>query len=183
MRRIVRFLLTVISRRWSTDLHPGRAYPAAPRHYSLWRDGARVSRAVIATGTATPTCGRRALNVAPKLLIARSSAAALITLVVMLTALGIAVIGQGQYVDDYCITRVPAPKGMTEATGGGRPAYLDNPITIRCDYDHFPSVTVTDLFPLFWIVGTVGTATIISALLWRTMVIRPWRTTKDHQRH
>ena len=97
----------------------------------------------------------------------------------MITALVLAAVGQRQYVSDYCITRVPEPIGMTEATGGGRPAYLVDPITIRCEYDHFPSVMRTDLFPLFWIVGTVGAAVVVSALLWRAMVLRPSRAIKD----
>jgi hypothetical protein len=52
-----------------------------------------------------------------------------------------------------CATAIP-PEAL-----GGRPAYMDDPITIACEYDGFPTVYVTEPGPL------------LGALLMMTIVI------------
>lgn len=39
-----------------------------------------------------------------------------------------------------------APPGIEGLSG--RPAYLDGPVTIRCEYDQVPDLAVTDPLPL-----------------------------------
>jgi amino acid transporter len=58
-------------------------------------------------------------------------------------------IGQAQYINDYCTTRAPQPITTPPEALGGRPAYMDDPITVACEYDGFPTVYVTEPGPLF----------------------------------
>lgn len=64
-------------------------------------------------------------------------------------AFGLWVVGQARYTEDYCQTRVDAPAAPPGVEGlSGRPAYLDGPVTIRCEYDQVPNLAVTDPLPL-----------------------------------
>jgi hypothetical protein len=55
---------------------------------------------------------------------------------------------QAQYINDYCTTRAPQPTPANPEALGWRPAYLDGPVTVVCEYDGYPTVTVTDPVPL-----------------------------------
>ena len=57
-------------------------------------------------------------------------------------------IGQAQYLEDYCHTRVPQPKASPPEALSGRPAYWDDPITVACEFDGFQTVYVTEPGPL-----------------------------------
>lgn len=71
------------------------------------------------------------------------------TVAAALLASGYWVIGQAQYLNDYCTTdRVKQPTPANPEALGGRPAYLDGPVTVVCEYDGYPTVTVTDPAPL-----------------------------------
>lgn len=75
--------------------------------------------------------------------------AALITCVAALLAAGLWVLGQAQYVQDYCHTRVEPPTTRPPEALSGRPAYWDNLVTIACAFDGFPTIYTTDPVPLF----------------------------------
>jgi len=71
------------------------------------------------------------------------------TLAAALLAAGVWVVGQAQYINDYCTTdRVNRPTQANPEALGGRPAYLDGPVTVVCEYDGYPTITVTDPAPL-----------------------------------
>jgi hypothetical protein len=55
---------------------------------------------------------------------------------------------QAQYINDYCTTRAPQPITSPPEALGGRPAYMDDPITVACEYDGSPIVYVTEPGPL-----------------------------------
>jgi hypothetical protein len=75
--------------------------------------------------------------------------ASLATVTAALLASGFWVVGQAQYLNDYCTTdRVQQPTPTNLEALGGRPAYLDGPVTVVCEYDGYPTVTVTDPAPL-----------------------------------
>jgi hypothetical protein len=75
--------------------------------------------------------------------------ASLATMAAALLAAGVWVVGQAQYINDYCATgRVQQPTPANPEALGGRPAYLDGPVTVVCEYDGHPTVTVTDPAPL-----------------------------------
>lgn len=57
-------------------------------------------------------------------------------------------IARAQYVNDYCTTRARQPEPANPEALGGRPAYMPDPVTIRCEYDGFPTVDVFDPLPL-----------------------------------
>ena len=87
-----------------------------------------------------------------------------VTIVSGLLAAGLWVIGQARYLEDYCHTRVPTPGQAT----GGRPAYLDGLVTIRCEYDGVPDVAITDALPL------VGGVLLAAAVLVVAAVVFHW---------
>lgn len=81
--------------------------------------------------------------------VARLAGAILASLVCAVVAFGLWVVGQARYTEDYCQTRVDAPAAPPGVEGlSGRPAYLDGPVTIRCEYDQVPNLAVTDPLPL-----------------------------------
>jgi hypothetical protein len=88
----------------------------------------------------------------------RLAAAGLSTLFVGLVAAVFWVLAQAQYLNDYCTTRAPQPEPpMPEATGG-RPAYMDGPWTVVCDYHGIPTVEVIEPYPFF---GAVFLAAVV----------------------
>jgi hypothetical protein len=78
----------------------------------------------------------------------RLVAAGLVTAIAGLIAAGVWTLLQAQYINDYCTTRAPQPTPANPEVLGGRPAYLDGPVTVVCEYDGYPTVTVTDPVPL-----------------------------------
>jgi hypothetical protein len=58
------------------------------------------------------------------------------------------VLGLAQYRDNYCVTRAPLPAGEP---GEVRTAYLDGPLTIRCEWlDPKATIEIFDPFPLLF---------------------------------
>ena len=78
------------------------------------------------------------------------------TLLASLLAAGFWTLGQAQYLNDYCQTRAPQPQPLTPEGLSGRPAYLDGPVTVRCEYDGLPAVVVTDPLPMIGALGLAG---------------------------
>lgn len=74
----------------------------------------------------------------------RFLAAAVVTLLTALLAALSWLLGQAQYINDYCTTRAPQPPEVV----GGRPAYMSDPITVACEFDGYPTVYVTEPGPL-----------------------------------
>jgi hypothetical protein len=73
----------------------------------------------------------------------------LATMAAALFAAGVWVVGQAQYINDYCTSdRVAQPTPADPEALGGRPAYLDEPVTVVCEYDGYSTATVTDPAPL-----------------------------------
>ncbi len=60
-------------------------------------------------------------------------------------------VGVGQYLEDYCFTRV----GTTLDDSWHGP-FVQGPATIRCEYGRSPDIVVTDWLPLLWTIGCVG---------------------------
>ncbi len=85
----------------------------------------------------------------------RLAAAGLGTLLVGLVAAVFWVLAQAQYVNDYCTSRAPQPS--PEPTGG-RPAYMDGPWTVVCEYDGMQTVEITEPGPFL---GAVVLAAIV----------------------
>lgn len=56
--------------------------------------------------------------------------------------------GQAQYLNDYCTTRASQPITSPPEALSARPAYMDDPITVACEFDGFPTVYVTEPAPL-----------------------------------
>jgi hypothetical protein len=83
-------------------------------------------------------------------------------------AAGIWVVGQAQYINDDCTTRAPQPNPANPEALGGRPAYLDGPVTIRCEYDQFPAVEVTGPLPL------VGAVVLTILVIAGAVVVLQW---------
>lgn len=101
--------------------------------------------------------------------VARLAGAILASLVCAVAAIGLWVVGQARYTEDYCQTRVDEPAAPAGVEGlSGRPAYLDGPVTIRCDYDQVPDLTVTDPLPL------VGALVLIVLVLGVVAVTIEW---------
>lgn len=69
--------------------------------------------------------------------------------VAALLAAGLRVVGQAQYLEDYCHTRVEPPDASPPETLSGRPAYWDNPVTVACEFDRYPTIYTTEQAPLF----------------------------------
>lgn len=74
--------------------------------------------------------------------------AGLASLLTGLLAAGSWVVGQAQYLEDYCSTRAPEASASTPEALDGRPAYLDGAMTVRCEYDDLPTVLVSDPLPM-----------------------------------
>jgi hypothetical protein len=98
----------------------------------------------------------------PRLLVAAAMSA-----VAALSAAACWAIFQAQYVNDYCTTRVPQPVPANPEALGGRPAYMPNPVTIRCEYDRFPTVDVMDPMPLLGALVMVGVVAVVTTLMFR----------------
>jgi hypothetical protein len=92
--------------------------------------------------------------------------AGLTTLITGLLAAGLWVVAQAQYLNDYCSNRAPQPKPSAPEALDGRPAHLDGPVTVRCDYDDFPAVVVTDALPL---VGALVLAVLVLGVAFLTL--------------
>lgn len=74
----------------------------------------------------------------------RHLAATVVTLLVALVSAIAWVVGQAQYINDYCTTRAPQPPDVR----GGRPAYMADPLTVACEFDGHPTVYVAEPAPL-----------------------------------
>lgn len=94
--------------------------------------------------------------------------AALVTSVAALLATGLLVFGQAQYVQDYCHTRVEPPATFPPEALSGRPAYWDNPVTVACEFDGFPTIYTTDPGPV------VGGLILLGVVLVVTLVAFDW---------
>jgi hypothetical protein len=102
----------------------------------------------------------------------RLAVAGLGTLFIGLVAAVFWVLAQAQYMNDYCTTRAPRPEPpMSEATGG-RPAYMDGPWTVVCEYDGMPTVEIAELFPFlgaaFLAAVVVGIGVVAFRWAWRS---------------
>lgn len=106
----------------------------------------------------TPSPGRAFLKIL---------AAAAVTLLTALLAALVWLLGQAQYVNDYCTTRAPQPPNVA----GGRPAYMSDPITVACEFDGYPTVYVTEPGPLLG--ALLLTAIVIAVGLVATHWARP----------
>ncbi len=81
---------------------------------------------------------------------------------VALVAFVVWIVGQAQYLEDYCFTRVTGPPGEY----GIRGPYFEGPFTIRCAFSEHPDAIVTDPLPALWLVaGVVGTVLTLG-LIW-----------------
>ncbi len=80
------------------------------------------------------------------------------TTAIGLLAAGFWLVSQAQYTEDYCQTRAPQPRSPSPEGLSGRPGYLDGPVTVRCEYDQFPAVEVTDPLPL---IGALALALLV----------------------
>ena len=98
----------------------------------------------------------------------RPTVAALASVLAGLLAAGLWTVAQAQYLNDYCSTRAPQPHAPTPESLDGRPAYLDGPATVRCDYDALPDVVVTDALPLAGalVLGALVVAVALVAFRW-----------------
>lgn len=123
------------------------------------------------TQVAEPRNGQARLRLLGRLVVAGVA-----TVLTSLLAAGLWAVGQAQYTNDYCSTRVPEPESPSSPEAvGGRPAYMDGPVTIRCEYDHFPTVTVIEPLPL---IGALVLAALAvgAAVLFVRWALRPQRT-------
>lgn len=78
----------------------------------------------------------------------------------------VALVGVGQYTEDYCFTSLQCP-GVTEAGCGGPGVTFVSPIRARCSYDGGWVVEAVDPLPLMF-VGLVaaGTLTVVALTWW-----------------
>lgn len=98
------------------------------------------------------------------------AAVAVTSLAALLAALGW-VVAQGLYLDDYCHTRAPEPVPSVPEGTGGRPAYMDYPWTVVCEYDAVPTVEVSDPSPLLGALAAVAFVVLVAAVM--TVWLRP----------
>ena len=87
--------------------------------------------------------------------------AACLTGVAALLAAGLWVVGQAQYLQDYCFTRIEPPETSPPEALSGRPAYWDDPVTVACEFDGFPTIYTTEPAPL---VGAILLAVAVVAV-------------------
>ncbi len=88
-------------------------------------------------------------------------AAAVTGIAVMLSGL-VWLLGQAQYLNDYCTS--PRSHFSPPEASGGRPAYMDNPITVTCEYDGLPTVYVTEPLPLIGAVLLAGAVIAVASI-------------------
>ena len=81
-------------------------------------------------------------------MVGRRATAVLATVAAGIAAVGIWVVAQAAYLEDYCLTRVVTPDVSPPEALGGRPAYWGDPVTIVCELDGHPAVHTTDPGPL-----------------------------------
>lgn len=91
----------------------------------------------------------------------RLTTAALVTLLTGLVAAVFWILAQAQYTNDYCTTRAAQPESTNPEATGGRPAYMDGPYTIACEYDGHPTAETFD--PLI-LLGALFLAAIVIAI-------------------
>ncbi len=91
------------------------------------------------------------------------SVAALCGGLVTLVAFVVWAVGQAQYLEDYCFTRVTLPPGEY----GIRGPYLEG-FTIRCVFSEHPDAVVADPLPALWLVAAVGGTALALGLIWFT---------------
>jgi hypothetical protein len=114
----------------------------------------------------------------------RLAAAGLGTLFVGLVAAVFWVLAQAQYINDYCTTRAPRPEPPIPEATGGRPAYMDGPWTVVCEYDGMPTVEIAEPFPflsaVFLAALVIGIGVVAFRWAWRsTPPIRPDSPTEE----
>jgi hypothetical protein len=114
--------------------------------------------------TTGPRAGKRS--------VLRLAAAGLVTLFLGLVAAAFWVVAQDRYLEDYCAWRAPQPEAPTPEALDHRPAYLDGPFTVVCDYhDGLPTVRVFEPFPsllaLVLVVVVVGIGVGLFWWAWR----------------
>jgi hypothetical protein len=86
--------------------------------------------------TTSPHTGKRS--------VLRLTAAGLVTLLACMVAAVFWIVSQAQYTNDYCTTRASRPEPANPEALGGRPAYMDGPYTIVCEYDGYPTLEIFD---------------------------------------
>lgn len=95
----------------------------------------------------------------------RTLLASFVTGVAALLAAGFWVVGQGQYLQDYCFTRVEPPQTSPPEALSGRPAYWADPVTVACEFDGFSTVYTTEPAPLL---GALLLAAVVIAVAFVT---------------
>jgi hypothetical protein len=81
------------------------------------------------------------------------------------------VLGQAQHINEYCTSRVQQP--MPEPTGG-RPAYMDGPWTVVCEYDGAPTVEYFEPLPFIGAVLLLAVVVGIGVVAFRSAWPRRW---------
>ncbi len=79
-------------------------------------------------------------------------------------AAGLWVVGQAQYLEDYCFTRVEPPEASPPEALSGRPAYWDDPVTVACEFDGFPTIYTTEPAPLLGALLLAGAVLAVALL-------------------
>ena len=87
--------------------------------------------------------------------------ASFLTGVAALLAAGFWVVGQGQYLQDYCFTRVELPQTSPPEALSGRPAHWADPVTVACEFDGFSTIYTTGPAPL---IGALLLAAVVIAV-------------------
>ena len=106
--------------------------------------------------TTSPRTGRRS--------VLRLVVAGVVTLLAGLVAAVFWIVGQAQYFNEYCTMHSrnqpePLSSLSPEAGMGGRPAYMDGPITVVCEYDCHP--TVREIAPGWFIIALILAAVVV----------------------
>ena len=90
-----------------------------------------------------------------------------VTVFAGLLAAALWAVSSAQYLGGYCTSRASQPTPANPESLGGRPAYMPNPVTVRCEYDGFPTVDVIDPMPLLGAVVMVGVVAVVATLMLR----------------
>ena len=104
--------------------------------------------------TMGPSTGKRS--------VLRLVAASLVTLLAGLVATVFWIVGQAQYLNEYCHLHAreqPKPTPPELEALSGRPAYLDGPMTVVCEYDQFP--TIREIAPIPFVFALILAAVIV----------------------
>jgi hypothetical protein len=113
--------------------------------------------------TTGPHTGRRS--------VLRLAAAGLVSLFLGLVAAVFWIVAQAQYTNDYCSRPGVQPEASPPESASGRPAYLDGPWTVVCEYDKYPTIEIFEPGPflgaLFLAAVVVGIGVGLFRWAWR----------------